>query len=594
MNNKKFDDTSEEKFLKNKAKRSHSSSNASIKQNSAKSSSRALPIFGAIGGAIAALLAVAAIIILFFVGKNIIWPLFVDKNIDGDNQHNDIFTTIEGTEVGREYITINGESEKRNFTFLATATDKSGALTDVIMIANMINDAEKPSVSILQIPRDTYVKISPNKLYFNDDGTLSEDNFTGSNATLEIKINEVFYRGRNLAESKITKLLEEIDGMSRDSIEQTIAKNEYVFLKADVEKLAKYASSTDKTERNELDKNIRRDFGLHYLEQLIFCYFRIPIDYHAQVNIKGFRGIVDAIGGVDLYVKQDMDYDDPYQDLHIHIKKGQQHLNGTKAEQFVRYRGYSRADLARLDAQKDFINAFLDKLFSFSTVTKIDNILAEIDENLYTTVSFENLVRFANKAFKMDLENGFTIETLPGVGEYIGGISYFVCDRDTAIDLINSKYNVFVSEFADEDFMIIDDSTLTFQVFTSSNITEDEEVEEFDKEAVDDEEAETDEKADDDKINASDDGDIEDKEDTVQDDHVNTSEKSDNNNSDDIQNDEGDLKNSQEAENSSSDTDGSTDEKADMAESDLTENDAIDESDEADQMQDNSYLLENM
>jgi len=64
----------------------------------------------------------------------------------------------------------------------------------------------------------------------------------------------------------------------------------------------------------------------------------LPVDYYVTLNFKGFREIVDTLGGVEINVPFDMDYDDPYQNLHIHLKKGKQVLDGKKAEQFVRYR----------------------------------------------------------------------------------------------------------------------------------------------------------------------------------------------------------------------------------------------------------------
>ena len=64
----------------------------------------------------------------------------------------------------------------------------------------------------------------------------------------------------------------------------------------------------------------------------------IPIDRYIQVNIKGFIALVDYLEGVDFYVPCDMDYDDPYQDLFIHFKQGQQHLNGQQAMEVARFR----------------------------------------------------------------------------------------------------------------------------------------------------------------------------------------------------------------------------------------------------------------
>ena len=55
--------------------------------------------------------------------------------------------------------------------------------------------------------------------------------------------------------------------------------------------------------------------------------FGIPIDYYIYVDLKGFVALVDELEGVDVYIPEEMNYDDPYQDLHIHYTKGQHHLN---------------------------------------------------------------------------------------------------------------------------------------------------------------------------------------------------------------------------------------------------------------------------
>ena len=87
--------------------------------------------------------------------------------------------------------------------------------------------------------------------------------------------------------------------------------------------------------------------------------FGTPIDFYAQLNLDGFVNIVNAIGGVDVYIQEDMDYEDPLQNppLKIHLKKGMQHLDGKKAEQFIRFRyGYAAADIARIDALQAELN----------------------------------------------------------------------------------------------------------------------------------------------------------------------------------------------------------------------------------------------
>ncbi len=64
----------------------------------------------------------------------------------------------------------------------------------------------------------------------------------------------------------------------------------------------------------------------------------VKIDYYVVVKTSSLIKIVDILGSVDFDVPIDMDYDDPTQDLHIHLSKGMQKIDGEKAEQLLRFR----------------------------------------------------------------------------------------------------------------------------------------------------------------------------------------------------------------------------------------------------------------
>ena len=105
----------------------------------------------------------------------------------------------------------------------------------------------------------------------------------------------------------------------------------------------------------------------------------IPIDYYIKVNIKGFISLVDDLGGVDFYVPCDMDYDDPYQDLHIHYKQGQQKLNGQQAMEVARFRknndGTGYSDVGRTQTQQKLLVALAKKVLSWNSLTKINSFV---------------------------------------------------------------------------------------------------------------------------------------------------------------------------------------------------------------------------
>ena len=68
--------------------------------------------------------------------------------------------------------------------------------------------------------------------------------------------------------------------------------------------------------------------GTALLAETISQQLGIPVDFTVTVDLDGFAALVNAIGGVDFEVPISMNYDDPYQDLHIHFSAGMQHLSG--------------------------------------------------------------------------------------------------------------------------------------------------------------------------------------------------------------------------------------------------------------------------
>ncbi len=89
----------------------------------------------------------------------------------------------------------------------------------------------------------------------------------------------------------------------------------------------------------------------------------VGIGNYAVLTLADFRSLVDGIGGVPINVPQALDYEDPAQELVIHLEAGEQVLDGKAAEGLVRCRSaYIDADYGRMDAQKLFMAAFFKKL----------------------------------------------------------------------------------------------------------------------------------------------------------------------------------------------------------------------------------------
>lgn len=166
------------------------------------------------------------------------------------------------------------------------------------------------------------------------------------------------------------------------------------------------------------------------------------VDNYVVVNLGAFEEIIDAIGGVTIDVPRNMNYDDPYQDLHIHLKKGVQTLNGSQAIGFVRYRsGYAEGDMGRVKAQQTFIRAVAKQLASPSTLTKVPKLTEIVLRNMDTDLTNGEMIWFAKEAINIDMENDLQMFVLPGYAQYVNKLSYYLPNEQEILEIVNQYFN---------------------------------------------------------------------------------------------------------------------------------------------------------
>ena len=176
----------------------------------------------------------------------------------------------------------------------------------------------------------------------------------------------------------------------------------------------------------------------------------IKIDHFLTIDLDVIAKAVDAIGGVEIDVPVDMEYEDPYQNLYINIKKGKQILDGERAKQFIRYRaGYLRGDLGRLDAQKMFISAFIKRLAEKNDVLTLANLSSIILPEIESDLSYKECLEVI-KSVGIPEASNIRFVTLPG-GDIQGssGAWYYIMNRRAAYNVIKENFvpNLEESEF---------------------------------------------------------------------------------------------------------------------------------------------------
>lgn len=184
--------------------------------------------------------------------------------------------------------------------------------------------------------------------------------------------------------------------------------------------------------------------GAKYLADSIENMMGININYYMQVDYTAFRNIIDAIGGIDVNIENEMNYDDPAQNLHIHFTKGSQHLDGQKAEEFFRWRknndgtGFAEGDIGRIKSQHNFIEAVVQKLKTKRAIFKLPAILKAIAKNTKTNMSASEIVKYGSAALKVN-KNNITMSTIKGTSMYINGVSYFVYNSKSNNQTVDDK-----------------------------------------------------------------------------------------------------------------------------------------------------------
>ncbi len=205
-----------------------------------------------------------------------------------------------------------------------------------------------------------------------------------------------------------------------------ISDEMYTYLKSN----NKYIPSGGICKINEVHayagKEKANHFSIVQLEELL----GIEIDHYVKVNFDGFTNLVDAIGGVEFYVPQDMKWDmRDTGDIYINLKEGLQPLDGEKAQQLVRFRRYPLGDEQRVAVQQDFLKALMNKLLSSETMIKsFPALIKTAYDYVETDINITDAVKYAQYAKDVDLSK-LKAETLPGAGEYVGNISYFLYDE---------------------------------------------------------------------------------------------------------------------------------------------------------------------
>ncbi len=151
----------------------------------------------------------------------------------------------------------------------------------------------------------------------------------------------------------------------------------------------------------------------------------VPINYYVDFSFESVAKIIDQLGPVNFTVPDlygdgaGMVYDDPFQNLHINLKPGNQNLNGQQVVHLLRYRkdnhgrGYPMGDMQRIEVQQEFIKTLVDQKLNLGIIAKIPNIFGAVKSEIKTNIEMRDVLSYYKYLDGLSAV-GIRTETVPG------------------------------------------------------------------------------------------------------------------------------------------------------------------------------------
>ncbi|MFY0544536.1 LCP family protein [Brevibacillus sp. H7] len=161
------------------------------------------------------------------------------------------------------------------------------------------------------------------------------------------------------------------------------------------------------------------DGGPELAMETVSQFTGLPVEHYMITDFEGFKGLIDAVGGVELEVEKNMRYRDPSDNgvYDIDLKKGWQRLDGSKALQYVRFRHDALSDYTRTERQRKLLKALAAQMKSGTTLIQLPNILKSVTPYVQTNLSSLDMLKLAALGLRLDTEKAGQYQ-LPPMGAF--------------------------------------------------------------------------------------------------------------------------------------------------------------------------------
>lgn len=167
----------------------------------------------------------------------------------------------------------------------------------------------------------------------------------------------------------------------------------------------------------------------------------VPVERYVRLGTNGLIQFADALGGVEIDVPKQIDYEDRAGNLSIHFKPGRQHLNGQRLQEYVRFRHDALGDIGRVQRQQAVLKALLQKFANPTTIARLPLLYQAANQNLDTDLSIAELLAVGQSLKGVD-RSRLNLVGLPGrfsrEDEY--PLSYWIADPEQIEPLLTRYF----------------------------------------------------------------------------------------------------------------------------------------------------------
>jgi len=164
-------------------------------------------------------------------------------------------------------------------------------------------------------------------------------------------------------------------------------------------------------------------YGSGLLAHTLQADFGVQVDHYLSVNLFAFRNIIDALGGLDVYLPEDV-YIKHFEQPKLYLKAGTHHLNGKQAEQVVRAR-IDIGDFGRIRNQTLVLKALAAKMLTANGIKQIPDLANRLFSYVLTDFSASDISKMACLAAYIDpkediiFDNVIPVEEEAKIGQWV-------------------------------------------------------------------------------------------------------------------------------------------------------------------------------